>query len=462
MELGRAATRANLDGFNIPTEGSPRRDQLSPTNAANRLPTRDVDLETSDVPLAQGDLDKRQSKNWRIWYKRAFSDEKYVLGWAGMRRDLDNTPCIRWGNGTPSTGGPNASMTVAVYNTMHGSLILEYDPVEDDYEREKERMNEGFSDNLSPVGLLPQDRFADAKAAREAKEKEHREAARPKRKGAGGLTNELQPAKKAAVSPLDKSASALTSAAAPSSSTSVGTTLSKTTAEPRGQAAATTSSSTGAAKVTKTPSKAPGNFTAPRSTRSEAVQQGTSQRSQSPRRAAEQAKALAQAKKDGNVRVATKAAKTKGILDVDDIVDVKVSFKHRSKVGDMIILGQITEMCGRNTYRVLTAAGILKQKITRNELLYRGDRSPDLLAIPDNLKKLPHISEKHALELICPMRLAQSVFCKCANVSCLTPSALYIAVPRMNCPFLMKNGGSCKLKPLRCECRKAGLACNSR
>ena len=117
------------------------------------------------------------------------SEPEYLIGWAGLRWNSDNIPSIIWGNGTPTTGGPNATITVADYNGMLDSLISESDPVEDDYERDKERLNEGFSEeNPSPVGLLPEDRFADAKAAREAKGKENHESARPQRKGEERIT----------------------------------------------------------------------------------------------------------------------------------------------------------------------------------------------------------------------------------------------------------------------------------
>ena len=142
---------------------------MSPTNEANRLPSLDVDLEWSDVPTAEGNMDDRLGLNWKIWYKVGTSDEKFILGWAGCRRYLDNERYIRWGNGTPTSGGPNCNITLAYYEEMHGNLILEFDPVEDEWERQLEFVNDllGY-DNPCPIGLRTEDRFADAKACRSA------------------------------------------------------------------------------------------------------------------------------------------------------------------------------------------------------------------------------------------------------------------------------------------------------
>jgi hypothetical protein len=137
-------------------------------------------------------------------------------------------------------------------------------------------------------------------------------------------------------------------------------------------------------------------------------------------RAEYQAEAVKQAKVLGDKRVEAKYKKK--TLEVGDTVDYKVSFKFRTTAGDKVILGVVSECLGRNQYHILTCAGVLSLRIQRNDLIHRPERSAEVLAIPDCVQKLPPISEKNALALICPMRQTISTFCKCVNVS---PFQLY-------------------------------------
>jgi hypothetical protein len=135
---------------------------------------------------------------------------------------------------------------------------------------------------------------------------------------------------------------------------------------------------------------------------------------ESPTRAAYQAAGSKVQQKAGKKRQIAKAG-SKDKLETGDVVDVVISEKLRYKGGDTVILGVVHEALPHRKYKVLTSAGVLEKKVTRNELLFQKDHVAGTRPIHPNLALPPEIAEKDAVALINPMAKVH-IHCKCANV----------------------------------------------
>jgi hypothetical protein len=135
----------------------------------------------------------------------------------------------------------------------------------------------------------------------------------------------------------------------------------------------------------------------------------------SPHRTASDAQAYKEAKKLGAKRIITKFSKVKNVLEVGDVVHVPVHYKNRSSSGDTNLLGLVHKVLGHGHYTVVTHAGPLAMKLSRNEITLQQTLTKATVAIDEDVMELPPISEKDALMLINPMR-NDGVFCKCKMV----------------------------------------------
>ena len=135
----------------------------------------------------------------------------------------------------------------------------------------------------------------------------------------------------------------------------------------------------------------------------------------SPRRAKMRAEAAKKQKAAGKKRQTAHFNKVKGPLDVGDVVDVPVSHKYKSGVGDSVLCGTVFAKLPHGKYSILTQAGVLDLELPRNRLQIREDVHADHLLIDDNVSILPMITEGDALRLINPHRIA-AIFCTCKKV----------------------------------------------
>ena len=416
---------------------------------------KDVDLRKSNVPLVRPHtaLGERLNMLWRIWYRTSETSDKYYLGVAEYRNDADGKRYVTVKNGNCEVGGRPYTMTPREYSAKKGHTICEYDPQEHEWDlkiaEDSRNFQESFesqedsesnsppppddaNDVESPDRSLPK---MVEKGSPDDATKEIRPDEATGTKSADGAPGEHEgkvlPKKanpKSEQPVTDRYIFESPGAASQESATAVETKKSrKSTPETK------ESGTLPPTKRTKTknvegrweprPSKrqqrkTKSSFNAPRpATGNEGVQEETGKEDveEVDVRAEYQAEAVKQAKVLGDKRVEAKYKKR--TLEVGDTVDYKVSFKHRTSAGDKVILGVVSESLGRNQYHILTAAGVLAMRIQRNDLIHRPERSAEVLGIPDCVQKLPPISEKHALALICPMRQTISTFCKCVNVS---------------------------------------------
>jgi hypothetical protein len=117
----------------------------------------------------------------------------------------------------------------------------------------------------------------------------------------------------------------------------------------------------------------------------------------------------------GEDRVEKHFSKSKLVLEVGDVVDMAVSVKFKTSTGDKIICGIVEEHIKHSLYRILTHAGVLTSAVPRNQLTFRSAKTNGHLGIDEHMALLPPISEKDALSIICPHRIA-AIRCSCKKV----------------------------------------------
>ena len=119
----------------------------------------------------------------------------------------------------------------------------------------------------------------------------------------------------------------------------------------------------------------------------------------------------------GSVRVATKAARYKEMLEIGDVVRVPIPKKCTYSVtGAKTIIGVIYKVhANKRNYGLMTLVGPLDKIITRNGLHVEEHITAAQLDIPKDVYRLSPLLEVDMLALLDPMYIAGK-FCKCKKV----------------------------------------------